>query len=84
MRKKNRTPALAYLRTSSTGNVGADKDSDKRQRAAIEAFAGNAGYEIIAEFWRAQSDRADPKSRRAFQEHRHGYSEDIMWRDAAP
>jgi butyrate kinase len=32
-------PAVAYLRTSSAANVGADKDSDKRQRAAIEAFA---------------------------------------------
>jgi Resolvase, N terminal domain len=53
MRKKNRTPALAYLRTSSA--VGADKDSDKRQRAAIEAFARNAGYEIIAEFYEAVS-----------------------------
>jgi hypothetical protein len=31
--------AVAYLRTSSAANVGADKDSEKRQRAAIEAFA---------------------------------------------
>jgi hypothetical protein len=29
--------AVAYLRTSSRTNVGADKDSDKRHRAAIEA-----------------------------------------------
>src|SRR5262245_56712340 len=29
---KNRTPAIGYLRTSSATNVGADKDSDKRQR----------------------------------------------------
>jgi hypothetical protein len=27
------------MRTSSRTNVGADKDSDKRQRAAIEAYA---------------------------------------------
>jgi hypothetical protein len=27
---KARTKAVAYLRTSSTINVGADKDSDKR------------------------------------------------------
>jgi len=27
------------LRTSSAANVGYDKDSDKRQRAAIAAFA---------------------------------------------
>jgi hypothetical protein len=31
--------AVAYMRTSSASNVGADKDSDKRQRAAIEAYA---------------------------------------------
>jgi hypothetical protein len=31
--------AVAYLRTSSRTNVGADKNSDKRQRAAIEAYA---------------------------------------------
>jgi hypothetical protein len=30
--------AVAYLRTSSRTNVGADKDSDKRQRAAIDAY----------------------------------------------
>ena len=29
--------AVAYLRTSSRTNVGADKDSDKRQLASIEA-----------------------------------------------
>jgi hypothetical protein len=27
--------AVAYLRTSSATNIGADKDSDKRQRDAI-------------------------------------------------
>jgi hypothetical protein len=30
--------AVAYMRTSSATNVGADKDSEKRQRAAIEAY----------------------------------------------
>ena len=40
---KGLQPAVAYLRTSSAANVGADKDSDKRQRAAIEAFAKRAG-----------------------------------------
>ena len=45
--RKKLTPALAYMRTSSAANVGADKDSEKRQRAAIEAFAKRAGYEII-------------------------------------
>ena len=35
--------AVAYLRTSSAGNVGPDKDSDKRQRAAIDAYAKASG-----------------------------------------
>ena len=30
---KSLIPTVAYLRTSSAANVGADKDSDKRQRA---------------------------------------------------
>jgi len=35
--KGKRVEAVAYIRTSSAANVGADKDSDKRQRAAIKA-----------------------------------------------
>ena len=46
-RRKKTAPALAYLRTSSAANIGADKDSEKRQRAAIETFAKRAGFEII-------------------------------------
>src|SRR5262245_27962211 len=34
-RHGKRIDAIAYLRTSSAANVGSDKDSDKRQRAAI-------------------------------------------------
>jgi DNA invertase Pin-like site-specific DNA recombinase len=45
--------AVAYLRTSSAANVGADKDSDKRQRAAIEAFAKRAGFIIVGEYYDA-------------------------------
>jgi DNA invertase Pin-like site-specific DNA recombinase len=52
--------AVAYLRTSSRTNVGADKDSDKRQRAAIEAYASAAGFEIIGEFYDAAVSGADP------------------------
>jgi hypothetical protein len=37
--KATKALAVAYLRTSSAANVGSDKDSDKRQRQAIEAFA---------------------------------------------
>ena len=53
-------PAFAYLRTSSAANVGADKDSDRRQRQAIEAFAKRAGYELAGEFYDAAVSGADP------------------------
>jgi Resolvase, N terminal domain len=43
--------AVAYLRTSSAANVGADKDSEKRQRAAIKAYAKSARFEIADEDW---------------------------------
>jgi hypothetical protein len=36
--------AVGYLRTSSATNVGAEKDSEMRQRAAIEGFAKAGGY----------------------------------------
>jgi hypothetical protein len=39
--------AVAYMRTSSATNVGADKDSEKRQRAAIEGYARGAGLEVV-------------------------------------
>src|ERR1700733_3575756 len=52
--------AVAYLRTSSRTNVGADKDSDKRQRTAIEAYAKAAGYEIVETFYDAAVSGADP------------------------
>src|SRR6516162_4166889 len=57
--------AVAYLRTSSRTNVGADKDSDKRQRAAIEAYAKAAGYEITGEFYDAAVSGADPVGERS-------------------
>src|SRR5687767_1577095 len=57
--------AVAYLRTSSAANVGADKDSDRRQREAIEAFARRAGYEIVGEYYDAAVSGADPITSRA-------------------
>jgi hypothetical protein len=42
--------AVAYIRTSSAANIGADKDSDKRQRQAIAAFAQRSGLEFVGEF----------------------------------
>jgi DNA invertase Pin-like site-specific DNA recombinase len=60
MSRKNLTPAIAYLRTSSAANVGADKDSDKRQRQAIEGFAKHAGYELVGDYFDAAVSGADP------------------------
>jgi len=55
MRSKDIIQAVAYLRTASPANVGADKDSDKRQREAIAAYAKAAGIEIVEEFYDAVS-----------------------------
>jgi DNA invertase Pin-like site-specific DNA recombinase len=55
-----RIDAIAYLRTSSAANVGSDKDSDRRQRAAIAAFAKAHGYRLIDEFYDAAVSGADP------------------------
>jgi DNA invertase Pin-like site-specific DNA recombinase len=61
MAKKTKTvQAVAYLRTSSAATVGNDKDSDKRQRAAITAFAKANGYQIVDEFYDAAVSGADP------------------------
>ena len=59
MSSKGKGPAIAYLRTSSAANVGADKDSDRRQREAIASFAKRAGYELVTEFYDAAVSGAD-------------------------
>lgn len=56
----NGIKAVAYLRTSSASNVGADKDSEKRQREAIQAYAKQAGVEVVQEFYDAAVSGADP------------------------
>jgi DNA invertase Pin-like site-specific DNA recombinase len=61
---KKLTPAIAYLRTCSAANVGADKNSEHRQRRAIEAFAKRADYEIVAEFYDAAVSGADHSNTR--------------------
>ena len=66
---RKQTPAVAYLRTSSATNVGADKDSDKRQLEAIEAYAKRAGFTIVGEFYDAAVSGADPIDQR------HGFME---------
>jgi DNA invertase Pin-like site-specific DNA recombinase len=52
--------ACAYYRTSSAANVGQDKDSLKRQQAAVRAFAVSKGVEIVREFYDAAVRGADP------------------------
>ena len=60
---RKKITAVAYLRTSSPTNaskgLASDKDSDKRQRVAIEGFAKSNGYEIVDEFYDVVSG-ADP------------------------
>src|SRR3954447_20010524 len=65
MASKGKVTAIAYLRTSSAANVGADKDSDRRQREAIQAYARRAGYELVAEFYDAAVSGGDPIDSRA-------------------
>jgi DNA invertase Pin-like site-specific DNA recombinase len=64
MKSGHKTPAIAYLRTSSAANVGADKDSERRQRVAIEGFARANGYVIEAEFYDAAVSGADAVTER--------------------
>jgi DNA invertase Pin-like site-specific DNA recombinase len=52
--------AFAYLRTSSVTNVGTDKDSDKRQRLAIDAYAAANAIEVAGEFYDAAVRGTDP------------------------
>ena len=52
------------MRTSSATNVGAEKDSDKRQLAAVESFAASAGYSIAGVFYDAAVSGADPGDER--------------------
>lgn len=59
-RRRNLEKAVGYVRTSSATNVGADKDSEKRQRAAIEHYAKRGGYEIVDWFNDPAVSGADP------------------------
>jgi DNA invertase Pin-like site-specific DNA recombinase len=57
--------AQGHLRTSSATNVGEGKDSEARQRKAIESFAKAAGYIIVDWFYDAAVSGADPIETRA-------------------
>jgi DNA invertase Pin-like site-specific DNA recombinase len=52
--------AFGYLRTSSATNVGPEKDSEKRQRSAIERWAAANGYKIVGGFYDANVKGAEP------------------------
>lgn len=62
---KKGVEAVAYLRTSSAANVGEDKDSERRQRDAILAYARRAGFVIAQEFYDAAVSGADTIETRA-------------------
>lgn len=51
--------AVAYYRTSSTSNVGTDKDSLRRQQEAVLAFAKANKIEVVREFYDAAVSGAD-------------------------
>ena len=64
MYRNDLTKAIAYFRTSSETNVGADKDTQKRQREAVTKYAKGAGYQIIAEYSDDGIKGADPVDQR--------------------
>lgn len=45
-----RKQAIGYLRTSSATNAGEGKDSERRQRLAIERYAKRAGFDVVEWF----------------------------------
>jgi DNA invertase Pin-like site-specific DNA recombinase len=56
-------PVAGFFRDHDAGattNVGADKDSEKRQRAAIEGYARGAGLEVVDWFYDPAVSGADP------------------------
>ena len=58
--KGKRAEAIGYMRTSSATNVGEGKDSEARQRKAIESYAKTAGTVIVDWFYDAAVSGADP------------------------
>jgi DNA invertase Pin-like site-specific DNA recombinase len=59
-RKRNLAQAVGYVRTSSAANVGEGKDSERRQRLAIERFGDSAGFEAVAWFADPAVSGSDP------------------------
>ena len=50
---RDKKQAVADMRTSSAANAGEGKDSEPRQRAAIEAYAKRAGLMVVDWFYDA-------------------------------
>ncbi len=59
------TTCVAYFRTSSAANVGAEKDSLPRQQAAVRAYAKAHRLQIVHEFHDAAVSGADAVMDRA-------------------
>jgi DNA invertase Pin-like site-specific DNA recombinase len=59
-RKRNLVQAVGYVRTSSATNTGPDKDSERRQRSAIERFAKAAGFNVVVWFADPAVSGSDP------------------------
>jgi DNA invertase Pin-like site-specific DNA recombinase len=59
-RKGKTSEAIGYMRTSSAANVGEGKDSEARQRAAIERCARQAGIAVVDWFNDPAVSGADP------------------------
>jgi len=57
---KSHQKAVAYYRTSSAANVGPDKDSQRRQREAVESYATAQKLEIVESVYDAAVSGADP------------------------
>jgi DNA invertase Pin-like site-specific DNA recombinase len=57
--------AISYYRTSSAANVGTDKDSQRRQKEAVETYAKALKWEIVDSFYDAAVSGADPIESRA-------------------
>ncbi len=57
--KGKRVEAVGYMRTSSTTNVGDGKDSEARQRRAIEGYAKATGMVVVDWFYDAAVSGAD-------------------------
>src|SRR5262249_42169260 len=61
--------SMVFRLCGSAANVGADKDSDKRQRAAIQGFAKRAGFEVVTEYYDPGVSGSDPiEGRKGFAE----------------